>query len=68
MYWRMSNFFTCLPVHNLLEVLCIHTDKIAGLENKDFELVTSIPSVGSCIPEAVTQHFYQVFNILWFKK
>jgi hypothetical protein len=55
----MSGFFTCLPAHNLLEFLCIHTDKIAGHESEGFELLTAIPSVGGCIPEVVTQHFYQ---------
>jgi hypothetical protein len=37
----------------------MHTDKIAGHEDKGFELVTALPSIGGCIPEAMTQHFCQ---------
>jgi len=28
------------------EAICIHTEKIPGHENKGFELVTALPSVG----------------------
>lgn len=55
----MSGFFIHLPAHNVLEAQCIHTEKIAGHEDKGSELVTALPSVGGFIPERMTQQFCQ---------